>query len=71
VGVDWESKVFNQFVACTVNGVSGQGHAEFLYRHKGGRPDDISSRDPSWYQIIKQFERSLTLLDVEDGDFIF
>ncbi|XP_037725376.1 uncharacterized protein LOC119556949 [Drosophila subpulchrella] len=71
VGVDWESKVFNQFVACTVNGVSGQGHAEFLYRHKGGRPDDISSRDPRWYQIIKRFERSLTLLDVEDGDFIF
>ncbi|KAI8034537.1 uncharacterized protein LOC128264423 [Drosophila gunungcola] len=72
VGGDWESKVFNQFVACTVNGVTGQGHAEFLYRNKGGRPEAISSRDPSWYQNIKRFERSLTLLDEqEDGDFIF
>ncbi|XP_017067547.1 uncharacterized protein LOC108105459 [Drosophila eugracilis] len=71
VGGDWESKVFNQFVACTVNGVSGQGHAEFLYRHKEGRPEDISSRDPSWYRNIKRFERSLTLLEEEDGDFIF
>ncbi|XP_017114470.1 uncharacterized protein LOC108137344 [Drosophila elegans] len=72
VGGDWESKVFNQFVACTVNGVTGQGHAEFLYRNKGGRPEAISSRDPSWYQNIKRFERSLSLLDEqEDGDFIF
>ncbi|XP_016986406.1 uncharacterized protein LOC108049668 [Drosophila rhopaloa] len=71
VGGDWESKVFNQFVACTVNGVSGQGHAEFLYRNKGGRPEDICSKDPSWYQNIKRFERSLTLLEEEAGDFIF
>ncbi|KAH8366514.1 hypothetical protein KR084_000091 [Drosophila pseudotakahashii] len=74
VGGDWESKVFNQFVACTVNGVSGQGHAEFLYRHKGGRPVDIASGDPSWYQNIKRFERSLTMLEDGhdgDGDFIF
>ncbi|XP_016037608.2 uncharacterized protein LOC27207894 [Drosophila simulans] len=73
VGGDWESKVFNQFVACTVNGVPGQGHAEFLYRHKGGRPEDISSGDPGWYQDMKRFERSLSLLEEEgqDGDFIF
>ncbi|XP_016949376.1 uncharacterized protein LOC108024109 [Drosophila biarmipes] len=71
VGLNWESKVFNQFVACTVNGVSGQGHAEFLYRFRGGRPDDISSKDPTWYQNITRFERSLTLLELEDVDFIF
>ncbi|KAH8420485.1 hypothetical protein KR009_010808 [Drosophila setifemur] len=71
VGGDWESKVFNQFVSCTVNGMSGQGHAEFLYRHKGGRPEDIAAQDPSWYQDIKRFEKSLSLLEEEDRDFIF
>ncbi|KAH8339570.1 hypothetical protein KR074_011817 [Drosophila pseudoananassae] len=71
VGGDWESKVFNQFLACTVNGITGQGHAEFLYRHKGGRPEDINARDPSWYQDIKRFERSLSLLEEEERDFIF
>ncbi|XP_039496677.1 uncharacterized protein LOC120454962 [Drosophila santomea] len=74
VGGDWESKVFNQFVACTVNGVPGQGHAEFLYRHKGGRPEEVAAGDPGWYQDIKRFERSLSLLEEEagaDGDFIF
>ncbi|KAH8250428.1 hypothetical protein KR038_000221 [Drosophila bunnanda] len=72
VGGDWDSKVFNQFVSCTVNGVAGQGHAEFLYRHKGGRPEEIAAKDPSWYQEIKRFERSLTLLDEkEERDFIF
>ncbi|KAH8289271.1 hypothetical protein KR054_002867 [Drosophila jambulina] len=72
VGGDWDSKVFNQFVSCTVNGVAGQGHAEFLYRYKGGRPEDIAAKDPSWYQNIKRFERSLNRLDEqEERDFIF
>ncbi|KAH8306843.1 hypothetical protein KR018_006081 [Drosophila ironensis] len=71
VGGDWESKVFNQFVTCTVNGVPGQGHCEFLYRHQGGRPEELNLGDPRWYQDIKRFERSLSLLEKEDGDFIF
>ncbi|XP_023174507.2 uncharacterized protein LOC111601896 [Drosophila hydei] len=72
VGGDWESKVYNQFVACTVNGIAGQGHAEYLYRHKMGRPDSVSANDPEWYQRIKSFERSLSNLDQEsEEDFIF
>ncbi|TDG41459.1 hypothetical protein AWZ03_012116 [Drosophila navojoa] len=72
VGGDWESKVYNQFVACTVNGIGGQGHAEYLYRHKMGRPDAVSAKDPEWYQRIKSFERSLSTLEpVIEEDFIF
>ncbi|SPP89125.1 uncharacterized protein LOC117590743 [Drosophila guanche] len=73
VGGDWESKVFNQFVSCTVNGIAGQGHAEFLYRHQGGRPEAVSSRDPPWYQRIKHFERCLSNLDpsADKGEFVF
>lgn len=72
VGGDWESKVYNQFVACTVNGVSGQGHAEYLYRHNMGRPESVTAQDPQWYQRIKCFERSLSNMElVCDEDFIF
>ncbi|ALC48151.1 CG3706 [Drosophila busckii] len=75
VGGDWESKVYNQFVACTVNGIAGQGHAEYLYRHNSGRPEEVAAEDPIWYQRIKRFERSLSNMelmnDLEDEDFIF
>ncbi|XP_030378171.1 uncharacterized protein LOC115626830 [Scaptodrosophila lebanonensis] len=74
VGGDWESKVYNQFVACTVNGVSGQGLAEYLYRHKGGRPEAVSAQDPEWYQRIKRFERSLSNMEhtpEDDEEFVF
>ncbi|KAM8721409.1 hypothetical protein ACLKA7_007304 [Drosophila subpalustris] len=72
VGGDWESKVYNQFVACTVNGITGQGHAEYLYRHSSGRPETVSGQDPQWYQRIKRFERSMSNLDLaNEEDFIF
>ncbi|EDV99560.1 GH12415 [Drosophila grimshawi] len=72
VGGDWESKVYNQFVACTVNGISGQGHAEYLYRHNNGRPQVIADQDPQWYQRIKRYERSLSNMEnISDEDFIF
>lgn len=72
VGGDWESKVYNQFVACTVNGITGQGHAEYLYRHNTGRPETVSSQDPLWYQRIKRYERSLSNLDlINEEDFVF
>ncbi|KAH8305313.1 hypothetical protein KR044_000855 [Drosophila immigrans] len=73
VGGDWESKVYNQFVACTVNGIAGQGHAEYLYRHNAGRPETVAAQDPQWYQRIKRFERSLSNMDlVNDAEeFIF
>ncbi|KAH8416778.1 hypothetical protein KR222_004076 [Zaprionus bogoriensis] len=73
VGGDWESKVYNQFVACTVNGVQGQGHAEYLYRHSEGRPESVATQDPQWYQRIKRFERSLSNMQPLDDaeEFIF
>ncbi|KAH8399838.1 hypothetical protein KR215_003408 [Drosophila sulfurigaster] len=73
VGGDWESKVYNQFVACTVNGIPGQGHAEYLYRHNEGRPETVAAQDPKWYQRIKRFERSLSNMDLvnETEEFIF
>lgn len=73
VGGDWESKVYNQFVACTVNGIPGQGHAEYLYRHNEGRPDAVAAQDPQWYQRIKRFERSLSNMQTVDDseEFIF
>ncbi|EDW82769.1 uncharacterized protein Dwil_GK10173 [Drosophila willistoni] len=72
VGGDWESKVHNQFVSCTVNGINGQGHAEYLYRHEGGRPEEVGAQDPQWYQRIKRYERSLSNMEhIDEGDFIF
>lgn len=73
VGGDWESKVYNQFVACTVNGISGQGHAEYLYRHDEGRPESVAAQDPQWYQRIKRFERSLSTMETvnDNEEFIF
>lgn len=73
VGGDWESKVYNQFVACTVNGIPGQGHAEYLYRHNEGRPESVAAQDPQWYQRIKRYERSLSNMQTVDDneEFIF
>lgn len=72
VGGNWESKVYNQFVSCTVNGVQGQGITEYLYRHNGGRPEEVCSKDPEWYQRIRKFERSLSNCeDTDDSEAFF
>ncbi|XP_055903741.1 uncharacterized protein LOC129939666 [Eupeodes corollae] len=66
VGGDWESKVYNQFVSCTVNGVKGHGIAEYLYRNKTGRSEAVAETDPKWYKEIKSFERSLSQRELAD-----
>ncbi|XP_065363801.1 uncharacterized protein LOC135957067 [Calliphora vicina] len=72
VGGNWESKVFNQFVSCTVNGVQGQGITEYLYRHNAGRPEEVCEKDPEWYQRIRKFERSLSNFEnTEDTEAFF
>ena len=73
VGGNWESKVYQQFVSCTVNGMQGHGLTEYLYRHSGGRPEEICEKDPEWYQRIRKYERSLSNLDNTDDteDFFF
>lgn len=72
VGGNWESKIFNQFVSCTINGIQGQGITEYLYRHNGGRPDEVCAHDPEWYQRIRKFERSLSNCEsTEDSEAFF
>lgn len=71
VGGNWESKVFNQFVSCTVNGIQGQGITEYLYRYHGGRPDEVCATDPEWYQSIRKFERSLSNYENTDDNEVF
>lgn len=73
MGGNWESKCYNQFVSCTVNGIKGQGITEFLYRNKTGRPEEICSKDPEWYRKSRNFERNLSTgqnID-ESEDFFF
>ncbi|XP_055857358.1 uncharacterized protein LOC129920156 [Episyrphus balteatus] len=57
VGGNWESKVYNQFVSCTVNGIDGHGIAEYLYRNKTGRCKTATENDPDWYKEIKSNDR--------------
>lgn len=71
IGGDWESKVFNQFVSCTVSGIKGQGLTEYLYRNATGRPVDVSSKDPEWYQRIRNFERSLSKGEHDTNEVFF
>ncbi|KAI8114776.1 hypothetical protein FF38_02066 [Lucilia cuprina] len=71
VGGNWESKVYNQFVSCTVNGVQGQGITEYLYRYNGGRPEEVCKTDPEWYQRIRKFERSLSNYENTDDTEAF
>lgn len=59
IGSNWESKVYNQFITCTVNGVKGHGIAEYLYRNKTGRSKSVEETDPDWYKRIKSYEKSL------------
>ncbi|XP_054728343.1 uncharacterized protein LOC129237551 [Anastrepha obliqua] len=72
VGAEWASKVYNQFVKCTVNGIKGQGITEYLYKNKNSeRPEAVSATDPEWFRRVKSFERSLSRGEVEDEDEVF
>ncbi|KAI9581644.1 hypothetical protein GQX74_009961 [Glossina fuscipes] len=62
-GGNWEAKIYNQFVACCINGRHGHGITEYLYRHKGGRPEEASYSDPEWYKRVRKSED-----DIEDFD---
>ncbi|XP_073830485.1 uncharacterized protein [Musca autumnalis] len=71
MGGNWESKVYNQFFRCTVNGVQGHGITEYLYRYNGGRPEEVCQNDPEWYQRIRKFERTLSNFEDESEMFFF
>ncbi|XP_005176834.2 uncharacterized protein LOC101894637 [Musca domestica] len=71
MGGNWESKVYNQFFRCTVNGVQGHGITEYLYRHNGGRPEEVCHQDPEWYQRIRKFERTLSNCEDDSEMFFF
>ncbi|XP_013115897.2 uncharacterized protein LOC106093388 [Stomoxys calcitrans] len=71
IGGNWESKVYNQFFSCTVNGKQGHGITEYLYRHHGGRPEEVCGQDPEWYQRIRKFERTLSKYEDDDEEFFF
>ncbi|XP_075156479.1 uncharacterized protein LOC142229786 [Haematobia irritans] len=70
LGGNWESKVYDQFFRCTVNGKQGHGITEYLYRHNGGRPEEVCRKDPEWYQRIRKFERTLSNCE-DDGETFF
>ncbi|XP_037935954.1 uncharacterized protein LOC119669961 [Teleopsis dalmanni] len=70
-GGDWESKVFNQFISCSVNGIQGHGLTEYLYRNTSGRPRSISCNDPEWYQKARQYERGLSTGEYNDDNEVF
>ncbi|XP_004523620.1 uncharacterized protein LOC101462037 [Ceratitis capitata] len=72
VGADWAAKIYNQFVACTVNGVRGQGITEYLYKNKNSeRPEAVSATDPEWFRRVKSFERSLSKCEDDDSEVFF
>lgn len=71
MGGNWESKVYNQFFRCTVNGVHGHGITEYLYRHNGGRPEEVCRKDPEWYQRIRKFERTLSNCEDDNSEMFF
>ncbi|XP_067634815.1 uncharacterized protein [Eurosta solidaginis] len=73
MGSDWSSKVYNQFVECTVNGKRGQGITEYLYKNKQSeRPESVSASDPEWYKRVKSYERNLSKRKEEQNEvFLF
>ncbi|KAJ9579215.1 hypothetical protein L9F63_024679 [Diploptera punctata] len=54
MGWEWEARVVEQLAQFTVNGVRGWGAAEWEYRHLEGRPDHVSTADPSWTKQLNK-----------------
>ncbi|XP_045525863.1 uncharacterized protein LOC123715088 [Pieris brassicae] len=48
VSRDWEAQMKERFCKYIVNGVPGRGLSEFHYRHRGGRPVNVT--DPEWFK---------------------
>lgn len=48
LGWDWEARMVETWVKYKVNGVKGSGICEWNYQHKGGRPEEMTAKDPEW-----------------------
>ncbi|KAL5280317.1 hypothetical protein ACFFRR_004349 [Megaselia abdita] len=76
VGVNWEAKIYNQFISCGVGSQIGHGVAEYFYQNATGRPESAQQKDPGWFKSLRNYERTIsecqhTEDEEDDDDFGF
>lgn len=68
VGVNWDAKIYSQFISCGVGYQIGHGIAEYFYQNTTGRPEYTQANDPEWFKSLRCYENKITGCQQEEHD---